>query len=100
MLSFKLKSMRKIALLLGLFLSVLVAQGQQKMTPELLWQVKRISVIGLDSQGEQMYYRVSTPNMEENGFDSKYYKIARSEEHTSELQSRPHLVCRLLLEKK
>src|SRR5690554_7243909 len=25
--------------------------------------------------------------------------LARSEEHTSELQSRPHLVCRLLLEK-
>src|SRR5690554_7672877 len=30
----------------------------------------------------------------ESGFDQ------RSEEHTSELQSRPHLVCRLLLEKK
>src|SRR5690554_7252758 len=27
-------------------------------------------------------------------------EIMRSEEHTSELQSRPHLVCRLLLEKK
>src|SRR5436305_7629152 len=27
-------------------------------------------------------------------------KAFRSEEHTSELQSRPHLVCRLLLEKK
>src|SRR5690554_7701243 len=27
-------------------------------------------------------------------------EIKRSEEHTSELQSRPHLVCRLLLEKK
>src|SRR5436305_11251219 len=26
--------------------------------------------------------------------------LDRSEEHTSELQSRPHLVCRLLLEKK
>src|SRR3989442_7578793 len=26
--------------------------------------------------------------------------VKRSEEHTSELQSRPHLVCRLLLEKK
>src|SRR5690554_3009945 len=26
--------------------------------------------------------------------------IGRAEEHTSELQSRPHLVCRLLLEKK
>src|SRR3989442_3665579 len=29
-----------------------------------------------------------------------HFKAARSEEHTSELQSRPHLVCRLLLEKK
>src|SRR3989442_9794140 len=27
-------------------------------------------------------------------------RAQRSEEHTSELQSRPHLVCRLLLEKK
>src|SRR5690554_6356396 len=27
-------------------------------------------------------------------------ELRRSEEHTSELQSRPHLVCRLLLEKK
>src|SRR5215813_8677228 len=27
-------------------------------------------------------------------------RTARSEEHTSELQSRPHIVCRLLLEKK
>src|SRR5690554_7052333 len=27
-------------------------------------------------------------------------RSGRSEEHTSELQSRPHLVCRLLLEKK
>src|SRR3989442_3166896 len=27
-------------------------------------------------------------------------EVPRSEDHTSELQSRPHLVCRLLLEKK
>src|SRR3989442_3177633 len=31
---------------------------------------------------------------------SAQHAHARSEEHTSELQSRPHLVCRLLLEKK
>src|SRR5690554_7748610 len=31
---------------------------------------------------------------------SKRNSGKRSEEHTSELQSRPHLVCRLLLEKK
>src|SRR5436305_12123594 len=32
--------------------------------------------------------------------NEKYDAYVRSEEHTSELQSRPHLVCRLLLEKK
>src|SRR3989442_14191969 len=35
---------------------------------------------------------ISTPSFET--------RRPRSEEHTSELQSRPHLVCRLLLEKK
>src|SRR5690625_6838809 len=30
----------------------------------------------------------------------EFPELARSEEHTSELQSRGHLVCRLLLEKK
>src|SRR3989442_6351669 len=34
--------------------------------------------------------------LREDGWNAVY----RSEEHTSELQSRPHLVCRLLLEKK
>src|SRR5690625_6233675 len=32
--------------------------------------------------------------------EDEYIGIGRSEEHTSELQSRGHLVCRLLLEKK
>src|SRR5436305_10952541 len=51
------------------------------------------------------------PNLMLNGFPSEYQTdasailyiqpmVIRSEEHTSELQSRPHLVCRLLLEKK
>src|SRR5690625_3659217 len=43
--------------------------------------------------------RVKT-EMEAAERDQDYEKLARSEEHTSELQSRGHLVCRLLLEKK
>src|SRR3712207_7380001 len=34
------------------------------------------------------------------GFIARMYTVDRSEEHTSELQSRQYLVCRLLLEKK
>src|SRR2546429_1805699 len=37
--------------------------------------------------------------MDEPGHFTQFYE-ERSEEHTSELQSRLHLVCRLLLEKK
>src|SRR5690554_7162683 len=39
------------------------------------------------------------PDSEKKSQKKKTEKT-RSEEHTSELQSRPHLVCRLLLEKK
>src|SRR3712207_6917394 len=35
-----------------------------------------------------------------NGVKHEVLKLSRSEEHTSELQSRQYLVCRLLLEKK
>src|SRR5690625_2491052 len=38
--------------------------------------------------------------LESLSFDQPKTKEVRSEEHTSELQSRGHLVCRLLLEKK
>src|SRR5438445_6776761 len=36
----------------------------------------------------------------ELGGESVAAKVIRSEEHTSELQSRPYIVCRVLLEKK
>src|SRR3712207_8561427 len=35
-----------------------------------------------------------------SGWESSSARLSRSEEHTSELQSRQYLVCRLLLEKK
>src|SRR5256884_928342 len=40
------------------------------------------------------------PPLWANALVTTYGAWARSEEHTSELQSRLHLVCRLLLEKK
>src|SRR6202043_819235 len=43
--------------------------------------------------------RSSLENTDSGNSDLGGRRIIRSEEHTSELQSRPHLVCRLLLEK-
>src|SRR5690625_1704589 len=45
-------------------------------------------------KGREMFVETARTLLQESGTDP------RSEEHTSELQSRGHLVCRLLLEKK
>src|SRR5207253_3360819 len=42
----------------------------------------------------------TTESFADQGWWQVYQDPTRSEEHTSELQSRGHLVCRLLLEKK
>src|SRR5690554_7553220 len=55
----------------------------------------------VDEQGKARDLHVDMA-LEAINYQTKNPKIEypRSEEHTSELQSRPHLVCRLLLEKK
>src|SRR2546422_5551921 len=53
-----------------------------------------------DEQGE-VYSFLRLGGREIEGLTTNAWKVVhRSEEHTSELQSRLHLVCRLLLEKK
>src|SRR5690554_4062485 len=46
------------------------------------------------------YYDIVGSSFNSTGLKIAYTDTDRSQEHTSELQSRPHLVCRLLLEKK
>src|SRR5204862_7562976 len=50
---------------------------------------------GLDQEVAEAVGRAALPGVDERG-----RPLVRSEEHTSELQSRRDLVCRLLLEKK
>src|SRR2546429_5189525 len=53
---------------------------------------------------EYLYYVLDQPEVSDAEYDALMNRLrdleTRSEEHTSELQSRLHLVCRLLLEKK
>src|SRR5690554_7408725 len=57
---------------------------------------------GDSGNGERMAYLFDTRRVKLSGLAGELVvpNEWRSEEHTSELQSRPHLVCRLLLEKK
>src|SRR5690554_7413635 len=46
------------------------------------------------------FLRTTKFDVKQNNINNKYELVySDPEEHTSELQSRPHLVCRLLLEK-
>src|SRR5947209_14252047 len=60
---------------------------------------------GHDAIGGQMFFNASNPAIDAHPFSAldtwtEIANVNRSEEHTSELQSRQYLVCRLLLEKK
>src|SRR3712207_8834203 len=59
-------------------------------------------VIGINLDSCYLTCRAVLPSMLERGSGAivNVASISRSEEHTSELQSRQYLVCRLLLEKK
>src|SRR5690554_7058970 len=65
------------------------------------WNEQIPSELEIDTSWEDIYQTsassLPSASSEEWDFTST---TSRSEEHTSELQSRPHLVCRLLLEKK
>src|SRR5690625_5776349 len=54
---------------------------------------------GVDAQLAQSVIKLGSGQIAQPVADGSQ-KLLRSEEHTSELQSRGHLVCRLLLEKK
>src|SRR5690554_4996432 len=57
--------------------------------------IENMAVMQLD-----LFSNMKVDSIVYQGRHLKYKREFRSEEHTSELQSRPHLVCRLLLEKK
>src|SRR5690554_7781340 len=52
------------------------------------------------ASGDRRRVYSSVVSSQAGGDEASRHDSHRSEEHTSELQSRPHLVCRLLLEKK
>src|SRR2546422_2404215 len=62
--------------------------------------VRRPALVGSEAAGAGVNDRYTAAARRHQGVTGQRAARARSEEHTSELQSRLHLVCRLLLEKK
>ncbi len=64
--------MKKI-LLIPLLMMSLTAMAQNVMTPELLWKLGRVSPLGISKDGKNIVYKVTTPSVQENKSDTKFY---------------------------
>lgn len=70
--------MKKTAICFFLLLVAPVAFSQNVMTPEKLWQLGRVSALGITPDGQQVVYRVSTPVLAENRSEVKTYTVPLS----------------------
>src|SRR5207249_11637558 len=76
------------------------ANDKQQAEPVAQATLATLSQAGLERPKDASGAVQAIPATLDNGYYSEAAVVARSEEHTSELQSRFDLVCRLLLEKK
>src|SRR5690625_6021229 len=90
------------------FQELVVADPSLQIKAGVQWGLFTAAIVQLGDQEQQARWVPDAMSLEvpgafamtEIGHGSDVQALARSEEHTSELQSRGHLVCRLLLEKK
>ena len=66
--------MKKLLILTLITMSI-NAVAQNVMSPELLWKLGRLSPLGISKDEKNIIYKVSTPSVEENKSNSKYYSI-------------------------
>ena len=66
--------MKQIFFFAALLIS-LSSIAQNKMTPELLWKLGRVSGLGISKDGKYILYSVGTPNAAENKTSRKTYAI-------------------------
>ncbi|MBG6186554.1 S9 family peptidase [Flavobacterium sp. CAN_S2] len=67
--------MKKI-LFIPLLMMSLTAMAQNVMTPELLWKLGRVTPLGISKDGKNVVYKVTTPSVQENKSDSKFYTLS------------------------
>jgi len=67
--------MKKAFFLLAAAILFYQGQAQNVMTPERLWQLGRVSAVGLTPDGQQLIYSVSIPDVRENTSQVKTYSV-------------------------
>ena len=66
--------MKKILFIILSIMSI-NATAQQVLSPETLWKLNRVTALGISKDKKSVVYKVSTPVMEENKSNSKFFTI-------------------------
>src|SRR5690349_23367075 len=69
-----------------------IASAQNVMTAENLWQLGRVSALGLTTDGQQVIYRVSTPVIAENSSRVRTYSVPLTGGSPSEISNAESLL--------
>jgi dipeptidyl aminopeptidase/acylaminoacyl peptidase len=70
----------------------IAASAQQVLSPELLWKLGRVSVLGISKDGKSVVYKVAIPSVEENKSNSKFYTIPVNGGNATEVKDTKDLV--------
>lgn len=84
--------MKKILILTLSILGINAHSQQKVMTKELLWQLGRVSPIGLSEDGKYLYYKVGTPDVAENKINTAYYSVSIDGKRVKNLENADGLV--------
>lgn len=83
--------MKRIVVIIICIMS-LSASAQQVLSPELLWKLGRVSVLGISKDGKSVVYKVAIPSIEENKSNSKFYTIPVNGGNATEINDTKDLV--------
>ena len=83
--------MKKIFFIIVSTMSI-AASAQQVLSPELLWKLGRVSVLGISKDGKSVVYKVAIPSVEENKLNSKFYTIPVNGGNATEVKDTKDLV--------
>ncbi|MCM4159145.1 S9 family peptidase [Antarcticibacterium flavum] len=84
--------MKYIFFITAFILSSASIMAQEVMTPEKLWELGRVSALGISKDGKSVVYRVTTPSIAENDFSSKNYTVGLQGGEQKEVENHKELI--------
>lgn len=66
--------------------------AQNRMTPEMLWKLGRVSPLGISKDGNSVVIKVTYPDVVENKFNSKYFTVSIADGKTTEINNHKALL--------